>query len=99
MAEQPTTPPASSAPPAAPAPSAATTTTPVSPPSGTQAILATGMAIMGVVTALFPCARVTSVLLNVLPQLRVAVPIVLTSVGSIWAAVSHPPTFPTTKDR
>ncbi|HXC24573.1 MAG TPA: hypothetical protein VNU46_01570 [Gemmatimonadaceae bacterium] len=99
MAEQPTTPPASPTPPAASPPSAAATATPVSPPNGTQAVLAAGMAIMGVVTALFPCTRVTSVVLNVLPQLRVAVPIVLTSVGSIWAAVSHPPTFPTTKDR
>ena len=64
-----------------------------SPDTGAQALFAAAMSILGVVTALFPCTPITSALVNALPQLRVALPIVLTSVGSVWAAVSHPPTF------
>jgi len=51
------------------------------------------MAMLGVVTALFPNAPLLAALTTALPQLKLAIPIVLTSVGSVWAAVSHPPSF------
>ena len=70
------------------------TTTPASPPppNGLQALVAAGVAMLGVVTALFPAAPVTAALVTALPQLRVALPVVLTATGSLWAALSHPPT-------
>ena len=83
--------------PIATVPPASTISTPASPPpqspSGLQAILAAGMAMLGVVTALYPNAPVLTALTTALPQLKLAIPIVLTSVGSVWAAVSHPPSF------
>lgn len=66
-------------------------TSPGQPPSGKSAMLAAAMAIMGVATALFPNAPVVCALTSAIPQLRVALPVVLTAVGSIWAAISHPP--------
>ncbi|HXC25349.1 MAG TPA: hypothetical protein VNU46_05485 [Gemmatimonadaceae bacterium] len=68
---------------------------PPPPPSqnGTHAIFAAAMAIFGVVTALFPATPLVAAVTAALPPLKIALPIVLTSVGSIWAAVAHPPAF------
>jgi hypothetical protein len=63
-------------------------------PSGLQAIAAAAMAMLGVVTALYPNAPLLAALTTALPQLKLAIPIVLTAVGSVWAAVSHPPSLP-----
>ena len=71
-----------------------TATPPPAPPSdGMHAILAAGIAIFGVVTALFPTAPLVAAVTSAIPQLKIALPIVLTSVGSIWAAVANPPAF------
>ncbi|HXC25050.1 MAG TPA: hypothetical protein VNU46_03980 [Gemmatimonadaceae bacterium] len=72
-------------------PDVATASSP--PPTGHQAFLAAAVAIFGVVTALFPNAPVIAALTAAIPPLRTALPIVLTSVGSVWAALSHPPTL------
>jgi hypothetical protein len=75
-----------------PIPSSGTSTVPVQPPDGTSAMLAAAMAMLGVATALFPRAPMVAALTTAIPQLRVALPVVLTAVGSVWAALAHPPT-------
>ena len=78
--------------------STAAVSTPITPPpespSGLQAVVAAGMAILGVITALFPNTPIVEALTTTIPQLKIAVPLVLTSVGSIWATISHPPSVP-----
>lgn len=73
--------------------SGATAPPPPQPPTGRQALLAAAVAIAGVITALFPNAPLVTAVTTALPPLKVALPIVLTSIGSIWAAISHPPTL------
>jgi hypothetical protein len=60
-------------------------------PKGKRALLGAAMAIIGAVAAANPASTLLVTLAEVVPQLAVALPPVITAVGALIAALSDPP--------
>lgn len=60
-------------------------------PKGKRALLGAAMAIIGAVAAANPASALLVTLAEVVPQLAVGLPPVITAIGALIAALSDPP--------